>query len=136
MQYNCSITPPDIQKLLPHEIFVFGSNLAGIHGAGAARTAYEKFGARMGKGTGRYGNSYALPTKGYNIATLSLNKIAFYIDALHYDITVNPELTFLITEIGCGLAGYTPKDIAPLFKDFIQLNNCALPKSFIDIITE
>ena len=134
--YGCSITPPDIQKLLPHEIFVFGSNLAGRHGAGAAKLAYKNFGAEIMVGVGRKGNSYALPTKDYSITTLPISTIKFYVDKLYKYITVNPELTFLITEVGCGLAGYTSEDIAPLFKDFIHLNNCSLPKSFIDIITE
>lgn len=96
-------------------IFVFGSNLAGIHGAGAAREAHEKWGAIMGKGVGFWGNSYAIPTKDEHIRTMSVYRIVPYVRQFVDYAAMNPRKSFLVTAIGCGLAGHDPRDIAPLF---------------------
>jgi len=127
-------TPDNITKLGPYEIFVFGSNEAGIHGAGAARVANKLFGAEFGKGFGRTGQTYAIPTKNHMIRTLSLNAIEKYVRAFIEESKNYSYLTFLVTEIGCGLAGYTPKEIAPMFRGVPE--NIILPESFWNIINE
>jgi len=123
-------TPNNIVSLKPYEIFVFGSNEAGIHGAGAARVARDLFGAKIGQGVGRTGQTYAIPTKDHMIKTLDLGKIKKYVDCFIEESKNYPYLTFLVTEIGCGLAGYTIKDIAPMFKN--APDNVILPKKFVD----
>jgi len=106
-------------------IFVFGSNLAGRHGKGAALCAVQEHGAIYGMGVGRQGNSYAIPTKDANLKTLSLTQIRMYVfEFLSYAID-NPELQFNVTRVGCGLAGYTDSDIAPMFLHAPK--NCILP---------
>lgn len=102
-------------------IFVFGSNEKGIHGGGAARVAHQKFGAEYGKGVGIQGNSYAIPTcaipTGQPNCEIPLEKVAGYVrDFIQY-AKINPELDFQVTMIGCGLAGWTSEQIAPLFVD-------------------
>ena len=106
-------------------IFVFGSNLAGIHGAGAALYARKHHGAILGQGIGLQGDSYAIPTKDKKIKTLPLEQIKPYVDEFILFAKSHPELTFQVTRIGCGLAGYTDKDISPMFKDAPA--NCNLP---------
>jgi hypothetical protein len=123
-------TPNDIVLLEHDEVFVFGSNESGIHGAGAARTAVEKFGAVMGQGVGLQGQSYAIPTKDFDIRVLPLDIIKHYVDEFLYFAKYNQEITFLVTQIGCGLSGYKPKDIAPMFK--IIPDNVILPQTFHD----
>lgn len=98
-------------------IFVFGSNEAGIHGAGAARFAVERHGAVMGRGVGFQGNSYGIPTKDHQIQTLPLPSIAGYVRQFLREAAVCLDTTFHVTQIGCGLAGLEPKDIAPMFHD-------------------
>jgi hypothetical protein len=97
------------------KIFVFGSNLAGRHGAGAARYARLHHGAIYGIGQGPQGNSYAIPTKDEQIKTLPLESIRKYVEGFLEYARANPNKTFQLTAIGCGLAGYSPKDIAPMF---------------------
>lgn len=109
-------------------IFVFGSNLAGIHGAGAAACALKEHGAIWGCGLGIQGNSYAVPTKDHNIQTLPLSEIQKYVEEFLHFATMNPDMTFLVTRIGCGLAGYQDKDIAPFFK--FAPSNCLLPEGW------
>lgn len=109
-------------------IFVFGSNLAGIHGAGAARFAVENHGARYGQGIGYQGNSYAIPTKDFNIRTLPLLAIKGHVDNFINFAFENLDLTFQVTQIGCGLAGYRAKDIAPMFVE--APNNCLFDKDW------
>lgn len=129
------ITPNSITSLDNNQIFVFGSNEKGIHGAGAAAFAMN-FGAEYGKGIGHYGNTYAIPTKDINIETLPVEKIAAYVkDFINY-ARIQPNLTFLVTEIGCGLAGYSPEDIAPLFKDALEVMNICLPYKFWQVLTD
>jgi hypothetical protein len=103
-------------------IFVFGSNEAGFHGAGAAKEAYNKHGARWGKGYGHYGESFAIPTKNQKIETLPFSRIKAYVDGFIAYAHGHPELTFKVTRIGCGLAGWTDEDIAPMF--FTAPANC------------
>lgn len=97
-------------------IFVFGSNEVGIHGAGAARVAVMQKGAIMGQGIGRMGQSFGIPTKDENILTLPTREVANYIAMFIRYAKANPTLVFQVTQIGCGLAGFTPAQIAPLFK--------------------
>lgn len=97
-------------------IFVFGSNLRGVHGAGAARYALEHEGAVMYKGTGHHGNSYALPTKDYSIQTLPLDDVQAFVEMFLQYAEMNPDLDFKVTRVGCGLAGFKDSDIAPMFE--------------------
>ncbi len=120
-------TPENITHLKPNEVFVFGSNLAGRHGAGAAKQAM-KWGAIYGKGAGRAGQTYALPTKDEKIRTLPLREIKKHVFDFLMHAAANPETKFMVTAIGCGLAGCSPKDIAPMFRAAPQ--NVALPASF------
>lgn len=114
------------------EIFVFGSNEAGIHGAGAAYHAHRHYHAEWGVGVGRTGDTYAIPTKDYKIKTLPLHVINEYVlEFLEY-AEQHPELTFNITKIGCGLAGYVSTDIAPMFEDAPA--NCKLDSEWMEII--
>jgi len=125
-----------IKELKENEVFVFGSNLAGIHGGGAARTAMMKFGAEYGKGIGHYGKSYAIPTKDYNIETLNLWEIKPHVDNFIDYAKRNTELIFLVTNIGCGLAGYEIKDIAPFFRECLNMHNVKLSKEFYDFLSK
>ena len=106
-------------------IFVFGSNLAGRHGKGAARDAFLHYGARYGDWFGITGRSFAIPTKDKQLNTLSLESIAFYVKVFIEYAKQNPQLKFFVTRIGCGLAGYTDNQIAPMFAD--APDNCLLP---------
>ncbi len=112
-------------------IFVFGSNLAGVHGAGAALEAKEEWGAIYRRGKGRQGQSYGIPTKDSNLNSLSLSEIQRFVDEFIVYARNNSHLTFLITRIGCGLAGYRDSQIAPLFSKCPD--NCNLPEEWIDI---
>ena len=98
-------------------VFVFGSNLAGRHGKGAALWAKQHRGAIYGQGEGFQGNSYAIPTKDYWIRTLPLKEIGYGVERFLHFAETHPELQFQLTPIGCGLAGYRPDQIAPMFKD-------------------
>ena len=124
-EFSDRITPEYIKNLKDHEIFVFGSNLAGMHAGGAARVAVEKFGAIMGQGVGLQGQSYAIPTMQGGV-----NTIKPYVDEFIAFAKQHPELTFLVTKIGCGIAGFTPKEIAPLFAGAINVPNIHLPVDF------
>lgn len=112
------------------KIFVFGSNLRGAHGAGAAAYAHQHHGAILGVGVGIQGNSYGIPTKDTRIRTLPLESIKPYVDQFIGFAKAHPELTFQVTAIGCGLAGYKPKDIAPMFAD--APSNCEMPPEWVD----
>ena len=122
-------TPAYITELRDNEIFVFGSNLAGIHGAGAAKCALA-FGAKKGCGGGFAGRTFALPTKDWELNTLPIEGINKWVKSLLAWAVVCQENTFLVTPIGCGLAGYTPEEIAPLFRDAVELDNVHLPADF------
>lgn len=128
--YEKRITPIVIKSLADNEVFVFGSNEAGRHGLGAAKTAMN-FGAKYGKAKGIQGNTYAIPTKDKTIKnSLTLVRIKKYVDEFIIYAKENPNKTFLVTPIGCGLAGYNEKDIAPLFKEAIDVDNIYLPSGF------
>lgn len=129
--YNRKFTPNNIIHLEENEIFVFGSNLAGLHGGGAARVAYKYFGAVWGQGVGLQGQTYAIPTMQGGVETISP-----YIDEFISFAKQHPELIFLVTRIGCGIAGFSDRDIAPLFFSAINLENVILPKSFVSIYAE
>ena len=118
-------TPEFITELQPGEIFVFGSNLQGMHGGGAARVAYRNFGAIMGQGVGWQGQSYAIPTMQGGVET-----IRPYVDEFIAFAKEHPELTFLVTRIGCGIAGFTDEDIAPLFAEAQGVDNIVLPEGW------
>lgn len=109
-------------------IFVFGSNLAGRHGAGAALFARQHHGAVYGCGEGLQGNAYAIPTKNARLQTFSLGSIAAHVATFLDFALTHPELTFNVTRIGCGLAGYTDAQIAPMFADAPA--NCVLPEGW------
>lgn len=126
------ITPELITELNQNSIFVFGSNLAGIHGAGAALIARNQFGAILGVGFGPQGHSYAIPTKDRNLKSLPLDEIEPYVNIFIEYAKMLPHLTFKVTKIGCGLAGYSVTDIAPLFRAAIQVKNIHLPVEFWD----
>lgn len=119
------IAPDRIFRLKPNEIFVFGSNLSGMHGGGAARTAVVKFGAIMGQGVGLQGQSYAIPTMQGGIETIKP-----YVDKFIAFATTHPELKFLVTRIGCGIAGFAEAEIAPLFQAAKEIENIYLPETF------
>ena len=125
MDYSKRITPDYINSLAENEIFVFGSNLAGMHGGGAARTARLHFGAVMGQGTGLQGHSYAIPTMQGGPETIQP-----YVDEFIGFAAQHPELRFLVTRIGCGIAGFDAEDIAPLFEKAKKVDNICLPEDF------
>lgn len=122
-------TPENITSLVPDEIFVFGSNLEGNHAGGAARVALERFGAIMGQGVGIQGQSYAIPTMQGGIETIKPYVDQFIDLAWEWD-----QNTFYITRIGCGIAGFTDEEIAPLFDRAYDFYNIRLPESFANII--
>ena len=115
-------TPERIESLQPNEIFVFGSNLEGMHGGGAAWTAYRKFGAIMGQGVGLQGQSYGIPTMQGGVETIKP-----YVDEFIDFAKAHPELTFLVTRIGCGIAGFRNEEISPLFEKAHDVENIVLP---------
>lgn len=110
-------------------IFVFGSNLSGIHGAGAARVAYDQHGARWGLGEGPAGNSYALPTKGINISYMPLDQVHIHVQKFIDYASVNLDVDFQVTCVGCGLAGFKNKEIAPLFS--LAPGNCHFDRKWM-----
>lgn len=114
------------------QIFTFGSNLAGIHGAGSAQEAYKNHGAVWGCGIGHQGNSYAIPTKDEFIGVLPLAKIKIHVECFLAYARCRSDLTFNIVAIGCGLAGFAPEEIAPMFK-YAPLN-CSLPAIFLTVL--
>lgn len=119
-------TPENITSLGEDEVFVFGSNLAGMHGGGAARVALERFGAKMGQGVGMQGQSYAIPTMQGGVETIKPYVDEFIELAREWDQT-----TFYVTRIGCGIAGFKDSEIAPLFTEAMELYNVRLPESFV-----
>ena len=124
-EFSNRITPEHITSLKSNEIFVFGSNLAGAHAGGAAYLAYQRFGAVMGQGVGLQGQSYAIPTM-----QGGANTILPYVEEFIAFAQQHPEMTFLVTKIGCGIAGFTPAEIAPLFAGAIEVENIHLPMDF------
>lgn len=119
-------TPEFITELAEDEVFVFGSNLAGMHGGGAAALAYRKFGAVWGQGVGLQGQSYGIPTMHGGV-----EDIKPYVDEFISFAKGHPELRFLVTKIGCGIAGFRVEEIAPLFAEALPVENIVLPKEFV-----
>lgn len=124
-----NIASDRIDVLEENEIFVFGSNLAGHHGGGAARIANMKFGAMWGVGVGLTGQSYAIPTMQGGVETIKP-----YVDEFIRFAQENPELKFLVTRIGCGIAGFRDEEIAPLFDEATHVSNIYLPETFYNIL--
>ncbi len=122
-------TPEHIGSLQPNEVFVFGSNLGGHHGGGAARVALNRFGAIYGQGVGLQGQSYAIPTMQGGIETIQ----PYVADFIKF-AEKNQQLFFYVTRIGCGIAGFRDEEIAPLFANALSLSNICLPKSFVDYL--
>lgn len=129
MEYNGierpAATPDFITELRPDEVFVFGSNLAGSHGGGAAYAAWRKFGAIMGQGVGLQGQSYAIPTMQGGVETIKP-----YVDEFIDFAKEHPEQTFLVTRIGCGIAGFSDSEISPLFEKAHSIQNIVLPEGW------
>ena len=123
------VAPDKISKLKSDEVFVFGSNLQGMHGGGAARIAVQKFGAIMGQGTGMQGQSYAIPTMHGGVDTIKP-----YVDEFIKYAQSHTDKKFLVTRIGCGIAGFKDEEIAPLFRLALEVENIYLPQSFIDVL--
>ena len=121
----CRITADHIRHLAPNEVFVFGSNIAGRHNGGAARTARHHFGAIYGVGEGPQGRSYAIPTVGcaYRDTEMAVQRFILYAKA-------NPYMRFLVTPVGCGNGGWSAKDMARLFSEAVGVDNICLPKLF------
>lgn len=122
-------TPDYIDSLEPNQVFVFGSNLDGMHMSGAAAIAEEKFGAVWGQGVGLQGQSYAIPTMQGGVETIKP-----YVDEFIEFAKNHSDKEFLVTRIGCGIAGFDDEEIAPLFESAMDLNNVRLPKSFINVL--
>ena len=122
-------TPERITSLRPNEIFVFGSNLGGFHGGGAAALAYRSFGAVWGQGEGLQGQSYALPTMVQIVAEMQP-----YVDRFIACAQMHPELKFYLTEVGCGIAGFTVNEVAPLFVKALEVPNIVLPERFFRVL--
>ena len=128
---NPNIASDCIDTLEKDEIFVFGSNLAGHHMGGAARAANMKFGAEWGVGVGLTGQSYAIPTMQGGVET-----IRPYVDEFIEFANQHQNMKFLVTRIGCGIAGFKDEEIAPLFRKAVSVSNIYLPQKFYDILLE
>lgn len=132
------VTPEVIGRDLPDDvIFVFGSNESGMHGAGAAKLAFEVYGATLSQGFGLSAQTFAIPTKDWKIQTLPLEVVKHYIERF-VEYVKNPfvksKWKYYVTRIGCGLAGFTPEEIAPMFAPLRNHKQVYLPQDFIDII--
>lgn len=126
---NQNFTPNYIRELKENEVFVFGSNLEGMHGGGAARTAVEHFGAIWGQGVGLQGKSYGIPTMQGGVETIKP-----YVDEFIEFAKQRRDLFFYVTKIGCGIACFKEEEIAPLFAEALNEENIALPKSFVELL--
>ena len=123
-----AFTPGYMKELRADEVFVFGSNLAGMRGGGAARAAYRQFGAIWGCGVGLQGQSYAIPTMQGGVETIKP-----YVDDFIAFAKSHPERFFYVTRIGCGIAGFRDCEIAPLFAEAVGIDNICLPESFVAV---
>lgn len=128
-QNKNKITPDWVEQLSPDEIFVFGSNLEGHHGGGAALCAYRNFGAIWGVGTGIQGQSYGIPTMHGGV-----DDIKPYVDEFLAYARQHPENKFLLTRIGCGIAGFLDEEMAPLFAPALEMPNVAFPAKWLEIL--
>lgn len=129
-----NITPDHITSLAPNEIFVYGANGRGLHGAGAAKQALQ-WGAVMGQ-VGFAGQTYGICTKDESLRILSLDDIFDEVEMFTEFAESRPDLTFLVTRVGCGYARYEPSDIAPMFRLAAQLDNVYLPASFWEVLND
>ncbi|MDI9605426.1 MAG: hypothetical protein QM305_08945 [Bacteroidota bacterium] len=125
------VSPDFISDLKANEVFVFGSNLDGAHGGGAAKIARERFGAIWGQGVGLQGQSYGIPTMHGGV-----EEIKPYVDEFIEFARSHPELTFLVTRVGCGIAGFHDSEMAPLFAEAVSIPNIHLPESFWKLLHE
>ena len=128
-------TPDEITSLPKDTILVFASNKAGRHGAGTAKLALN-FGAEYGNAVGPQGRTYAIPTKTINLRVMPLDEIARFVNYFIQHAAANQHLTFWVVKIGCGLANYRPEQVAPLFKNAVNVQNICLPKEFWDVLKE
>lgn len=126
MRTDLRITPAFVTALGPRDIFVFGSNLQGQHGGGAARMAFQKFGAQWGVGVGPTGQCYAIPTMHGGVAAVKP-----YVDQFISYAASHPEMRFLLTRVGCGIAGFRDSEMAPLFNGVQTLSNVTIPREWI-----
>ena len=124
-----TFTPENITELHEDEILVFGSNMAGHHGGGAARTAHEKFGAKWGKAEGLSGQSYAFPTLNRDYSKRTIEELKASKDKLYICAMLNPETTFFVTKVGTGIAGFTLEEMRDVFEGE-KPKNVVLPKEF------
>ncbi len=122
------VTPERVMSLKPNEIFVFGSNASGFHAGGAAALAMHHFGAIWGQGEGLQGQSYAIPTME------GLESLKAAVERFTQFATQHPELHFIVTRIGCGIAGHSVQEVAPLFSGCVRLENVTLPSDFWDVL--
>lgn len=137
IDYRHRTTPERITHLKPGQIFVFGSNYGGRHSKGAALDARRLYGAVYGVSEGLMGQSYGIPTKPHDVRLrLSVAQIDSHVNTFIDYALIRPDLTFLVTEIGCGLAGYTPAEIAPLFRRAVSMANVWLPDRFWAVLRE
>lgn len=120
-------TPDFITKIESDEVFVFGSNLKGMHAGGAARVAYDRFGAEWGNGVGMQGRAYAIPTMHGGVPDIKP-----YVDDFIEFARNNTDKYFYVTRIGCGIAGFSDAEIAPLFREALTLSNVCLPETFVE----
>lgn len=128
-RFDDRITPPLITHLSPGEIFVFGSNLLGHHGGGAALCAYKKFGAIWGVGAGIQGQSYGIPTMHGGVPAIKP-----YVDDFVEYARQHPENRFLLTRVGCGIAGFRDEEIAPLFAAALDMPNVTFPMEWLRLL--
>lgn len=135
-------TPEKIEKLNKREVFVFGSNIQGEHVGGAAWQAFQKFGAELGKGFGYQGQSYAIPTcirlqgekERYTKPFDNINQIKPYVEVFINELNRFNYLTFYVTKIGCGIAGFKVSEVAELFRPCLEMDNVILPKEFVECL--
>lgn len=130
------ITPEKLTVLNRNDVVLIGTNESGIHGAGIADHAYKNWGAVMGQGFGAMGQCFGLPTKDWEIVSLDPHIINQYVQRyiVWTQLRQNKKRTHYVTQVGCGLAGFTPEEIAPMFAECIDMKNIWLPESFIDVI--
>lgn len=130
------VSEKHIDKLEDDEVFVFGSNTEGMHAGGAARMAMN-WGAVYGKAFGLQGKTFAIPTVDYTRSgKMSVDEIKKYVDEF-LDFTIkNKDKKFLVTEIGCGIAGFKVSEIAPLFRKALEYSNVYLPERFINYLKD
>lgn len=127
-------TPDQINELAPNQVFVFGSNTEGRHGGGAAYFAHKHFGAEWGLAEGLSGQTYAIPTCDIMIDKVDIEVLSQSIDRFIGHACGTADTIYLVTPIGCGIAGFTPEEIAPLFLLAKQVENIHLPESFWQIL--